>query len=93
MCSYLLNDQDEEILDCFDPTSNHGNFYATGCYDNADVEDEMGHKQKGKFCVCDGERKNLCNEDYMKHSPDNGAATYLVSTLGVAISVFIFSSL
>ena len=92
MCSYLLTTDGKEILDCFDPTSNHGDFYATGCYDHASVEDEMGNKQSGRFCVCDGDRDDLCNENYMKNDPDSGAAS-LISALSLAMSVFFFCTL
>ena len=92
MCSYLLTTDGKEILDCFDPTSNKGEFYATGCYENASVEDQMGNTHSGKFCVCDGDRDDLCNEDYMQKSPDNGAIS-LVSALSLAIPLMLFCTL
>ena len=93
MCSYFLNSKGEEFVDCFDPTTNDGQFYATGCYKDVSVEDEMGHKQKGKFCICNGDRHDLCNEDYMKKSPDSGAPSNIINTLTLFISVFFFCSL
>ena len=93
MCSYLLNQDGEEILDCYDPTNNNGEFYAAGCYDNVSVEDEMGHTEKGKFCICDGDRKDLCNEDYMKQDPDSGASTLRLTTLAVAVLTAFFCTL
>jgi len=86
-CSYLLTSDGEEYGSCYDPTKNDGKYYTDACFENVDIDDAHGHLKHGKFCVCDGEKDDLCNEDYFKHRPDNGV-TCLTQSL---ISLLLFS--
>merc|ERR1712179_541377 len=79
--SYLLTSDGEEYGNCYDPTKNDGKYYTDACFENVDIDDAHGHLKHGKFCVCDGEKDDLCNEDYFKHRPDNGVTSLTHSLL------------
>jgi len=81
MCSYLLSDDGTEYVDCYDISKNSNSYYTQGCFENVDV-DSHGHSVHGKFCIC--ENDDLCNGDYFKNKPENGAKN-------VNLNLFIFS--
>jgi len=69
-----MMDDGSEHGSCYDPVSNQGQYSTPGqCYDDVDVEETGGHTHHGRFCVCDGERQDLCNGDFFKHDPNNSA--------------------
>ena len=83
MCSYLLTDNTEEFVNCYDPALNKGKYATnarTACWENVDVDDGHGTGQTmtGKFCVCDG-KNDLCNEDFFIHKPENGASVVVIN--------------
>ena len=51
-------------LDCYDPYKHNSTFNAEACYPDIDLE-WQGQFQHGKFCVCDGVKNDLCNEDFI----------------------------
>ena len=87
-CGYLLTDKGHEHGSCFDPSSNSGEFYTDGCYNDVDVEmDEDSHH--GRFCVCDPQGDDLCNEDFFKNGP-NGSAVQFTINLSVVFVLVIY---
>ena len=62
-------------VDCFNPYSNNGTYYAEACYNDVDIEFD-GHMRHGKLCVCDGVSNDLCNGEFFKNQ-DNGASEFL----------------
>ena len=93
MCGYLLSDDGGEHGSCYDPVSNHGQYSTPGqCYDGVDIEEEEGHSHHGRFCVCDGERQDLCNGDFFKNDPNN-SAFHLTTSFTLSIVLCILSKL
>ena len=87
----MLTSEGKEYVDCYDPSKNDGKYYTNACFENVDIDDGHGHAVHGKFCVCDGEKDDLCNEDYFKNRPDNGARTTTLNLFMMSIfSVVLF---
>jgi len=63
-CSYFLTKDGNEFVDCYDPSENDGKYYTDACFENIAMDDGHGDEVQGKFCVCDGLKDDLCNEDY-----------------------------
>ena len=69
-------------LDCYDPHKHNSTFNAEACYSDTDLEWD-GQLQHGKFCVCDGVKNDLCNEDFFK---ENGSA--MIHTFSLSVLIF-----
>ena len=81
-CGYLLTDKGHEHGSCFDPSSNSGEFYTDGCFNDVD-------SYHGRFCVCNPQGDDLCNEDFFKNGP-NGSAVQFTINLSVVFVLVIY---
>ena len=74
-------------LDCYDPYKHNSTFNAEACYSDTDLEwdNQLEH---GKFCVCDGVKNDLCNEDFFR-----GGSSAVSHTISLLTLIFVLASI
>jgi len=87
MCAFFGVSDGRELLDCYDPYKHNSTFNAEACYSDTDLEwdNQLEH---GKFCVCDGVKNDLCNEDFFR-----GGSSAISHTISLLTLIFALASI